>query len=148
AKALIIWHKINTGFGNLNHHYKQKHEPCIYGSKLDKAEKWYGPNNEVTVWDVPKIGDNEMHPTIKPVELPARAMKNSTCETDIVVDTFLGSGTTLIACEQLNRRCYAMEISPEYVAVAIQRWVDLTKKAPKLLNKAKISKHSAHVPTP
>jgi DNA modification methylase len=59
---------------------------------------------------------------------------NSSCKEDGVYDPFLGSGTTLIACEQLNRRCYAMEISPAYVAVAIQRWVDLTGKAPKLAN--------------
>lgn len=128
AKALIIWHKINTGFGNLNHHYKHKHEPCIYGSKLGCAEKWYGPNNEVTVWDIPKLGDNDLHPTMKPVELPARAISNSSEPDDIVVDLFVGSAGTMVAAEQSKRTCYALEIEPKYVAVALQRLADMGLK--------------------
>ncbi len=70
---------------------------------------------------------------MKPVALIEKLVSNSSLSREYVYDPFLGSGTTLIACEQLNRRCYCMEISPEYVAVAIQRWVDLTGKEPKLL---------------
>ena len=125
-KALIIWHKVNAGFGNLNHHYKHKHEPCIYGSKNGFAEYWHGPNNEVTVWDVAKQGHNDLHPTMKPVELPLRAITNSIERGQVVLDPFVGSGTTIIAAERLGRRCYAMEIEPRYCDVVIQRWEDYT----------------------
>jgi len=131
-KSLIIWHKVNTGFGNLNHRYKQKHEPCIYGSKRGEADSWYGPNNEVTVWDVEKHGPNAMHPTQKPVALPARALRNSSPGEGLVFDPFLGSGTTLIAAEQLGRRCYGIEIEPRYVDVIVKRWEKLTGKRAKL----------------
>lgn len=127
-KALLIWHKVNTGFGNLNHHYKQKHEPCIYGSKVDQAERWYGSNNEVTVWDIPKHGPNDLHPTMKPVELPLRALANSSKKADAVVDVFIGSGTTAVAAEQLGRTCYGMEIEPAYVAVTLERLADMGLK--------------------
>ena len=76
---------------------------------------------------------NSMHPAMYPVELPEEYIKAITNYNDIIIDPFLGSGTTLIACERLGRKCRAVEISPAYCAVAIQRWVDVTGKEPELL---------------
>lgn len=121
-KALLIWHKTNAGFGSLNHHYKQKHEPFFYCSKDELAENWYGPSNEVTIWDLKRDGLNEFHPTQKPVELCARAIKNSSKTDDGVLDLFGGSGSTLIACEQTNRICYMMEISEAYCDTIRRRY--------------------------
>jgi len=85
------------------------------------------------VWEVNKPQKSDLHPTMKPVELFARAINNSSRPGETVYDPFLGSGTTLIACEQLGRKCRAIEISPGYVAVALQRWADATGKEPKLM---------------
>jgi DNA modification methylase len=87
----------------------------------------------VTVWDVDRANKNEYHPTQKPLELASRAIKNSTEIEGLVLDLFLGSGSTLIACEQTNRICYGMEIDPKYVTVILDRWEKLTgKKAEKI----------------
>jgi DNA modification methylase len=132
-RSLLIWNKNQAQFGALSAQYKQKHEPCLYCFKTGKTARWFGPTNEVTVWDIDRASKNEFHPTQKPTELAARAITNSSSRNDIVADWFLGSGATLIACEQLGRKCRAMEIDPGYVAVAIQRWADATGKKPKLL---------------
>lgn len=125
-KALLIWHKTNAGFGSLNHRYKQKHEPFLYCSKEGLAENFYGATNEVTIWDLKRDGLNKYHPTQKPVELSARAIKNSSKKEDIVLDLFGGSGSTLIACEQLNRTCYMMELDPKYCDVIRKRYWKFT----------------------
>lgn len=128
-KAILIWHKINTGYGSLNQRYKQRHEPIAYCSKKDQADEWFGPTNECTVWDIERKGvDGSIHPTMKPIAVIERAIKNSTTENQIVLDLFLGSGSTLIACEQTGRICYGMEIDPRYVDVIIKRWEEFTGK--------------------
>jgi DNA modification methylase len=127
--AQIIWAKNHAQFVT-SAHYKGKHEACYYAHKKGKMARWYGPNNEVTLWEYDRSSVNEFHPTQKPVELAVRATKNSTTAGDIVLDGFLGSGTTIIACEQLGRRCRAVEISPGYVAVALQRFFDATGVLP------------------
>lgn len=131
-RCTLIWNKNMAQFGALGAQYKTKHEPCYYLFKKRKSPRWFGPTNEVTVWDVDRNAKNEHHPTEKPVEVTARPIRNSSRVGNLVLDFFSGSGTTIIACEQLNRRCRAMEIAPEYVAVALQRWADLTGKTPKL----------------
>jgi DNA modification methylase len=133
VRSNLIWNKNQAQFGALSTQYKQKHEPFLYCHLKGKAPQWFGPTNEVSVWDVERAKQNEFHPTQKPVELFVRAIKNSSQTSDIVFEGFSGSGTTLIACEQLSRRCRAMEISPGYVAVALQRWADATSKTPVLL---------------
>jgi DNA modification methylase len=117
--ALIIWVK-NGGFGALNANYKQKHEPCLYWCRKGSRLGFVGPTNETTVWNIDKDGRNKLHPTQKPVDLALKAIKNH--ETGIVTDLFLGSGSTLIACEQTGRICYGMEIDPKYVDVIIERY--------------------------
>jgi len=129
VRAMIIWNKLDAHYGAFMAQYMQKHEPCLY--IVNGNANWIGATNEVTVWDVKQPNKNENHPTEKPIELAERAIGNHNA--DIVVDFFLGSGTTLIACERLNRKCRAVEISPAYCAVAIQRWVDMTGKEPVLL---------------
>lgn len=129
--ALIIWNKINATYAAMNAQYKQRHEPCLYFKPKGATLRWCGPTNECTVWDIKRDGQNEFHPTQKPIELAARAIKNHDAAT--VADAFSGSGSTLMACEQLGRKCRAVEISPEYVAVALERWSTATGKTPELM---------------
>ena len=94
---------------------------------------WNGPSNEVTVWEIEQSHLNEFHPTQKPVELSLRAINNH--KANIVLDLFLGSGSTMIACEKLNRKCYGMEIDEHYCDVIVKRWEDFTGKKAKLISK-------------
>ena len=108
--------------------YKGKHEPCFYAHKKGKTAKWYGENNEVTLWEYDRASKNEYHPTQKPIALSERANKNSSPKNGIVLDLILGSGSTLIACEKTNRKCYGMEIDPHYCDVIVKRWEVYTGK--------------------
>ena len=127
-RCTIIWNKNVAQFGALGAQYKTKHEPCHYLYKKSQSPRWFGPTNEVTVWDISRNSKNEHHPTEKPVAVMARPMGNSSEKGDAVLDLFLGSGTTLIAAEQLGRKCYGMEISPQYCDVIVKRWETLTGK--------------------
>jgi site-specific DNA-methyltransferase (adenine-specific) len=100
---------------------------CIYASNGETVN-WYGPTDEKTVWDMDKEKKCDLHPTMKPVELIANALLNSTKNEENVLDLFGGSGSTLIACEQLNRKCFMMELDEHYCDVIIQRWENLTGK--------------------
>jgi DNA modification methylase len=124
----LVWNKNLAQFGALSAQYKQKHEPCYYCHKRGKAPAWYGPTNEVTVWDCDRSAVNEHHPTQKPVALAVRALANSSASGDVILDLFLGSGSTMCAAEQTHRTCYALEIEPKYVAVALQRLADMGLK--------------------
>jgi len=129
--AQIIWTKNNAQFVSTAH-YHGKHEPCFYAHRKGKSNQWYGGKNEVTVWECDRANKNEYHPTQKPVALAERAIKNSSQVKNIVLDFFGGSGSTLIACEKLNRKCYMMEISEMYCDVIIERWQNFTgRKAEK-----------------
>ncbi|MGZ3770072.1 MAG: DNA modification methylase [Bdellovibrio sp.] len=127
-RSQIIWNKNIAQFGALSAQYKQKHEPCFYCFKKGCAPNWYGPTNEVAVWDVKRESKNEFHPTQKPVELGERALNNSSKEKDIVLDLFGGSGSTLIAAEKTNRHARLMELDPIYCAVILDRWEKYTNK--------------------
>lgn len=131
VKHELIWLKNAPTFslGRLNYDYK--HEPIAYG--WNKKHNWYArePKQSVLCFDKPKKCD--LHPTMKPVALWAELIGNSTKEGMIISDFFGGSGTTIIACEQLCRKCYMMELDPHYCDVIIARWEKLTgKKAVKL----------------
>lgn len=131
-RSELIWNKNVAQFGAIGAQYKQKHEPFYYCFKQGKSPKWCGQKNEVTVWGCDRKSKNEFHPTQKPVELGERAIGNSSERDDIVLDLFLGSGSTLIACEKTNRICYGMELDPKYCDVIVKRWEDYTgKKAEK-----------------
>lgn len=130
--SIIIWAKNNSTF-SMNKDYKQKHEPIIYGWKEGK-HNWTGGNCEDTLWEIKRPTKSDLHPTMKPIELCARAITNSSNKNNIVYEPFGGSGSTLIACEQLNRNCYMMELDPKYVDVIIKRWEEFTSKKAVLLN--------------
>ncbi len=134
ARTLIVWNKTKAHYGALGAQYKHKYEPMWYCFKTGCAPRFYGATNETTVWDFDQPRVNELHPTMKPVELYERCVRNHSESGDEVLELFSGSGTTIIACERLSRKCRAVEISPAYVAVAIQRWVDMTGGEPVLLS--------------
>ncbi len=114
---LLVWNKNNHVLGRMD--YLGKHELILYGW-LGK-HKFYG-RNEKTVWDIPKPSQSKLHPTMKPVELCTRAIGNSSLPGDIVLDCFAGSGSTLIACEQLERKGYMIELDPRYCQIIIDRF--------------------------
>jgi len=122
VRSTILWNKNVAQFGALSAQYKRKHELCLYCFKKGQSPYWYGPTNETTVWDVDRASKNEFHPTQKPIELAARALKNSSQKNDLVLDVFLGSGSTLLAADQLNRTCYGMELEPKYCQVILERY--------------------------
>lgn len=130
--ALIIWVK-NGGYGALNANYKQKHEPCLYWKPKGATLGFTGATTETTVWEINKDGVNEYHPTQKPIALASKAIGNHGGAKK-VLDLFGGSGSTLIACEQLNRKCYMMELDPKYCDVIIDRWEQFTGEKAVLLN--------------
>jgi site-specific DNA-methyltransferase (adenine-specific) len=112
--------------------YMNAYEPCIYASNGETVN-WYGPTNEKTVWEMEKEHVCDLHPTMKPIPLVGRAVGNSSKEGDIVIDLFGGSGSTMIACEQMHRRARLMELDPHFCDVIIARWEKLTgKKAVKV----------------
>ena len=124
-RSQIIWNKNMAQFGALSAQYKQKHEPCFYCYKKGQSPYWYGPTNEVTIWDVKRESKNEYHPTQKPIELSERAINNSSKINDIVLDLFGGSGSTMVAAQQLNRKARLMELDPKYCQVIIDRMLKL-----------------------
>ncbi len=119
--ALLIWHKVNATYAAMNAQYKQRHEPCLYFKPKGSTLRWIGPTTESTVWEIKKDAVNEYHPTQKPIALAAKAIKNH--DVRVVLDVFGGSGSTLIACEQLNKICYMMELDEKYVDVIVNRYI-------------------------
>jgi site-specific DNA-methyltransferase (adenine-specific) len=128
--ALIIWVK-NGGYGALNANYKQKHEPCLYWKPKGKTLNFTGATTETTIWNIDKDGKNKLHPTQKPILLAAKAIGNHKCIT--VLDLFGGSGSTLIAAEEMNKKAFVMELDPKYCDVIIERWEKLTGQKAELL---------------
>ena len=128
----IIWVKDAPVFSMGRLDYDYKHEPILYGWK-EKHNFYRKGDQDKSVWEFKRTA-NKLHPTMKPIELVANALMNSTKKDDSVLDLFGGSGSTLIACEQLDRKCYCMEIDPHYVDVIIQRWENYTGKKAVLLN--------------
>lgn len=120
--AQIIWVKTGGGYGDLASHYKHKHEPCLYWKPKGCKLNFCGPTTETTIWELKKDGVNTFHPTQKPVELAKKAIRNHTC--NVVLDLFGGSGSTLIACEQLNKNCRMMELDPRYCDVIRKRYAE------------------------
>ena len=101
--------------------YQWIHEPCLYGWKKGGSHKWYADRKQVTVWEYDKPKSSPDHPTTKPVQLMAYPIKNSTMTNGIVLDPFLGSGSTLIACMETDRVCRGIELDPKFVDVIVKR---------------------------
>ena len=123
----IVWDKKSIGLGRSN--YRPQHEFIFYY----KGDQWLGEKNESDVWYMSRGATVEyLHPTQKPVELIERAIKNSSKLEDLIADIFMGSGSTLIACEKLARKCFGIELDPKYCDVIVQRWEEFTGKKAKL----------------
>lgn len=132
VRQQLIWNKSHIVLGWSD--YQWKHEPCLYGWKEGAAHKWYSDRKQTTILEFKKPTTNKLHPTMKPVEMMQYLIGNSTKEGDKVLDLFGGSGSTLIAAEELNRQCYMLELDPHYCEVIINRWETLTGDKAALLN--------------
>ena len=158
-KQELIWVKNSIVLGGSK--YQSMYEPCLFGCKGNRIENWYAGRRERSVIESIDVMDefelraaikelletidtdvvrenkqlkNDLHPTMKPIKLLAKFINNSSKKGDAVLDIFGGSGSTLIACEQLDRKCYTMELDPKYCDVIIKRWENLTgEKAIKIV---------------
>ena len=124
--TFVIWAKNTFTLGRAD--YQRQYEPILYGWKDGAQHYWCGARDQGDVWQIKKPHKNDLHPTMKPVELMERAVVNSSKTRDIVLDPFGGSGTTVIACEKSGRRARIIELDPKYVDVIVRRWQDWTGK--------------------
>lgn len=122
----LIWAKDSLVMGRCDYHYQ--HEPIFYGWKQKGTHNWYSDRKQTSLLNFDRPKKSDLHPTMKPVELISYLIQNSSKGGDIVLETFCGSGTTLIACEKTNRTCYGLELDPHYCSVIIQRWQDFSGK--------------------
>ena len=127
--SYLVWNKNRMIFGRKDYH--SKHEIILYGWM--NRHKFYGPKNRTTVIDYGTRNVNNLHPTMKPLEILNQLITDGSKKEMIVFDPFLGSGSTLIACEQTGRSCYGLELSPAYCDVIIERWENFTGKKAQLL---------------
>jgi site-specific DNA-methyltransferase (adenine-specific) len=132
--STIIWDKGNAGMGWQD--YRSQHEPILYGWKEGQGKhSFYGDRKNTSIWSVKRDNvSGYKHPTQKPVALSQKAVLNNSKEDDIIFDSFLGSGSTLIACEKTNRKCYGIELDPKYCDIIIKRWENFTGKKAELEN--------------
>jgi len=122
CRSLIIWDKGNHTLSNSD--YMSMYEPMFYG--WVKSHKFYGGKNGMDIWRIKRTAKNDLHPTMKPVELCEKAVEDGSQINGIVLDLFGGSGSTLIACEKSNRICRMMELDPKYCDVIVKRWQEFT----------------------
>jgi len=123
-RQTLIWAKSTFSLGRQD--YQWKHEPCLYGWKDGASHRWFSDRKQTTVLEFEKPARNAEHPTMKPVPLMAYEIRNSSRVGDTVLDSFGGSGSTLMACEQTGRKCVTMELDPHYCDVILKRWEDYT----------------------
>lgn len=132
VKHELMWLKSSPTFSMNRLDYDYKHEPICYG--WNKSHKFIGKGKyNKSVWEIAKPKKCDLHPTMKPIELIENAILNSSEKDDVVIDFFGGSGSTLIACEQLKRKCFMMELDTHYCDVIIQRWEEYTGKKAELI---------------
>jgi len=124
--TFVIWAKNTFTMGRSD--YQRQYEPMLYGWREGAAHYWCGARDQGDVWFVKKPVANDLHPTMKPVELIERAIRNSSKARDTVLDPFGGSGSTLIACEKTGRQGRMIELEPKYCDIAIVRWQEFTGK--------------------
>lgn len=119
-----IWVKNSLVLGRSD--YQWQHEPVLYGFMQNGKHRWYSDRKQTTIWNFDKPKKNSNHPTSKPLDLLSFPISNSTQENAVVIDTFGGSGSTLMACEKMNRICYTMELDEKYASVILRRYVEDT----------------------
>lgn len=122
-----IWAKDSFVMGRSP--YQWQHEPVLYGWLKTGTHKWYAGRSEATIWNFSKPKRNDSHPTSKPIDLLAYPIRNSSQANGIVLDTFGGSGSTLIACEQTDRICYMLELDEKYASVILRRYAELKQNS-------------------
>lgn len=128
-RSQIIWAKSNLVIGRGDYHLK--HEPCFYAVRKGKTGHWQGSRKQTSLWEIDKPMKSETgHSTQKPLECMSIPIENNSARGDGVYDPFCGSGTTLIAAEKMGRVCYAMELSPAYCDIIVDRWARLTGGTP------------------
>ena len=120
--GVCIWVKNSLVLGRSD--YQWQHEPVLYGFLQNGKHPWYSDRKQTTIWNYNKPKRNENHPTSKPLDLLAYPISNSSQENSVVIDTFGGSGSTMMACEQTGRICYMMELDPKYASVILRRYVE------------------------
>ena len=125
-RQTLIWNKDNSAFGRQDYHWK--HEPCLYGWKDGASHLWAADRKQTTVIACKRPSKSDLHPTMKPVELMEYQIQNNTKGSDVVLDLFGGSGSTLIASEKTNRHARLMELDPKYCDVIVKRWQEFTGK--------------------
>lgn len=124
-RQMIIWAKDQFVLGRRDYH--GQHEPVVYGWVEGAAHRFWGRAGESTLWEIPRPRASKLHPTMKPVELVSRSLRNSSRKGEVVFDPFAGSGTTLIASDWLGRRCFAAELTPGYCDVIRQRYAEFVE---------------------
>ena len=141
----LVWVKDSLVVGHSDYQYR--HEPILLAYKPAQGRRgrgsggWYGGNDCSSVFEIPRPKSSPEHPTSKPVALVEAMVRNSSKSGEIVLDGFLGSGSTLIACERLGRRCFGVELDPRYVDVAVRRWEAFTgRKAEKVAEKEPVTR--------
>ena len=138
-RSQIVWAKSRFVLGRGDYHWQ--HEPCLYAVRKGATGHWQGARDQATLWAISNGGDEDaatVHGTQKPVECMRRPIINNSAAGEAIYDPFLGSGTTLIAAETTGRTCYAVDIDPRYVDLAIQRWQNLTGKAAVLFGEDRV----------
>jgi DNA modification methylase len=133
--TFVIWAKNTFTMGRSD--YQRQYEPILYGWREGVSHYWCRDRDQGDVWQVDKPSSSPLHPTMKPLALIERAIQNSSQSGDILLDTFLGSGSTLIACERTGRICYGMELEPLYIDVAVMRWEAFSGEKAKLSEEVK-----------
>jgi len=116
----VVWAKDHFVLGRAD--YQRQYEPIWYGWREGVTHHWCGDRDQGDVWTIPRPAESELHPTMKPLALVERAIENSSRAGDLVLDLFLGSGTSVIAAERTGRVCYGMELDPHYCRIMIARW--------------------------
>jgi DNA modification methylase len=127
-KQQLIWVKSSMVMGRQDYHWK--HEPCLYGWREGAAHGWYADRKQTTILEFDRPNRNAEHPTMKPIPLFAYQIGNSSKQGDIVADGFGGSGTTMVACHQMNRKAYLVEFDPKYCQVIVDRMRKLDPNLP------------------
>ncbi len=138
VRQTLIWNKDNSAFGRSDYHWK--HEPCLYGWKEGAAHLWAADRKQTTVIECKRPSKSDLHPTMKPVELMEYQILNNTKGSDIVLDLFGGSGSTMIAAEKIGRKSCLMELDPKYCDVIVKRWEDFTGKKAELVELSELEK--------
>jgi DNA modification methylase len=124
--TFVIWAKHHFTLGRSD--YQRQYEPILYGWRDGVDHFWCGARDQGDIWFIKRPASNQEHPTMKPVELVERAIRNSSKTRDTILDPFAGSGTTAIACEKAGRQARLIELDPKYCDVVIRRWQQWTGK--------------------